>query len=70
MNIRFPKAELLAETMPLPMTVCPVTKELYGTAVPILDEAEARTRLYLADVRGPAMDVALDILRERVECCA
>lgn len=62
-------AEDFARTVRLPMMVCPVTKELYGYAVPILDREEAKRLIRKAF--GSASERmsahALYCMEERVE---
>lgn len=71
MNARFPKAEHVAETMTLPLTVDKATKELYGYSVPVLDTKAAFLALYRAGavqrITDPAYAVAIEILEERVD---
>lgn len=66
MNTRYPAAERFASTVRLPLTVCPVTRELYGYALPVLDVAAARHIIFAANHRGAAASTALAILHERV----
>lgn len=67
MAVTFPLAEHVARKMKLPVTVCPVSKELYGVSVPVLDEKAAGMALSMKDIYGEAREVALAILNERVE---
>ena len=64
-----PAAEALARSMRLPITVDPVTRELYGHAVPVLDRTLAAGQLARAGhlVGTPAHDAAMAILEARVE---
>ena len=64
-----PAAEALAWRMQLPLTVDPVTRELYGHAVPVLDRSLASRQLARAGhlVGTPAHDAAMAILEARVE---
>jgi hypothetical protein len=65
--VAYPKAEQFARTMMVPVVACPVTKELYGLTVPLLDRNAATMELDRADIRGPAREAALAILEERVQ---
>ena len=71
MITRFPKAEQIAETMTLPLTVDQATKELYGYSVPVLDTKAAFLALYKAGavqrITDPAYEVAMAILEDRVD---
>jgi hypothetical protein len=44
----YPRMEALARMIPVPLTVCPVTKELYGYATPVFDRAKAERDLKIA----------------------
>ena len=69
---RFPAAEALARRMEVPLTTCPVTRELYGYAAPILDAPRAARFLASAGhlVGTPAHAVAMAILEERAQSVA
>ncbi len=68
--MRFPKAERFASIMRLPLVVDPATKELYGYAVPVLDD-RAAARVLCKVLRTPVgseeFQAAMAILEERVE---
>jgi hypothetical protein len=63
----FPAAEDLARRMRLPLTACPVTRELYGYTVPLLDRGLAARQLAAAGhpVGTPAHEAAMGILEAR-----
>jgi len=65
----YPKAERLAETMPLPVVSDPLVKELYGYSVAVLDESAAIAALCQAGYRADseAAEVFLGILESRVD---
>lgn len=68
-TITWPAAESFALTMPLPITVCPVTRELYGRTEPALNESAARRTLASAGflVGTPAHEAAMGILEARFD---
>lgn len=67
-----PAAEALARRMRLPLTACPVTRELYGHTVPVLDRARAARDLAAAGHRvgTGAHEAAMAILEARVALLA
>lgn len=69
---RFPAAEALARRMELPLTTCPVTRELYGYATPVLDATRASRFLASAGhlIGTPAHSAAMAILEERAASVA
>ena len=69
----YPKAEQFAEKMPLPMMACPDIKELYGYTHPILNEDKAiKVLCHCLGLRKsyPALEAAMDVLRERADSWA
>lgn len=66
-EIRYPRAEQIAAAMPLPLMACPVTRELYGYAAPVLDIRKAVYDLSAAGIRGEARAAALLILEARAD---
>jgi hypothetical protein len=49
------------------MIACPVIRDLYGYAEPVLDEDAAHRALSRHNLRGPALAAAMTILRERAQ---
>ncbi|PPD55526.1 MAG: hypothetical protein CTY12_00690 [Methylotenera sp.] len=67
MTTTHPRAQQLAQTMQLPLTICSATKELYGYAKAVLDIESAKGILFRNGVLSQAaIDDALFILHDRV----
>lgn len=69
MNTSYPAAEAFARKMRLPVTVCPVTRELYQRTVPTLGIHTAQLMLSAEGiyVGTPAYEAAMAILEARFE---
>lgn len=65
--VTYPKAEMVARKMSLPMMVDPIIKELYGYAVPMLDVKQAHRVLSANGILTiTEREVAMEILEQRI----